>query len=446
MNTASEDPTELSAQALSNEMNTSSIEQQEGNKEPPNPAPPHDGRLTLTNRILLGIVVGIALGFALGEKAVVLKPIGDIFIRLLKMIIAPLILSAIITGVASLGNLVRLGRLGGKALLWYVCTGTLAITNGLILVNLIRPGAGSPLKILGDTTLEQKYVAPNLVNDVLLKIVPENIFQSLANAEVLAIIFFGALLGASLMALGKDGEPLLKVVQCLNAALMKIVMWIMQVAPFGVCALLAALVGETGTQAFLPLLKYIATVMVGLALHCLLLITVLALVGKRNPLAYVRSVSPALATAFGTASSSATLPVTYECLVEKAGISPRVASFFLPISAMVNSDGTAVYEAVAAVFIAQVVGVELSLTQQVVIFITAMAASIGAPGIPSAGLVTMAIVLKAVRLPVAGISLILPVDRLLDQFRTMTNVLGDCVGAALLERSEEKGDSGVMER
>jgi Na+/H+-dicarboxylate symporter len=164
------------------------------------------------------------------------------------------------------------------------------------------------------------------------------------------------------------------------------------------------------------------------------------LIGTFKTRSYVRAVSPALATAFGTASSSATLPVTYECLVEKAGISQRVASFFLPVSSMINSDGTAVYEAVAAVFIAQVVGIHLSLPQQITVFITAMAASIGAPGIPSAGLVTMAVVLKAVRLPVAGISLILPVDRLLDQFRTMTNVLGDCVGAAILERTEGDGE------
>ncbi len=402
-------------------------------KEPPEQ---NGNGLSLTNKILIGIVAGVVAGFALGEKAAYLKPVGDIFIRLLKMIIAPLILCAIVTGVASLGNLVRLGRLGGKALLWYVCTGTLAIVNGLIMVNLVRPGAGSALKVLHDPTIEQKYQAPNIVNDVLLKIVPENVFQSLVNAEVLAIIFFGAMVGAALMSLGKEGEPLLNVIRSLNAVLMKIVMWIMQVAPFGVFALLAALVGETGTKAFVPLLKYIATVMVGLAVHWVVLLTILTSIARRNPLSYVRSVSPALATAFGTASSSATLPVTYECLVEKAGISQRVASFFLPVSSMINSDGTAVYEAVAAVFIAQVVGIHLSLPEQITVFITAMAASIGAPGIPSAGLVTMAVVLKAVRLPVAGISLILPVDRLLDQFRTMTNVLGDCVGAAILERTE----------
>jgi Na+/H+-dicarboxylate symporter len=402
-------------------------------KEPPEQ---NGNGLSLTNKILIGIVAGVIAGFALGENANYLKPIGDVFIRLLKMIIAPLILCAIITGVASLGNLLSLGRLGGKALLWYVCTGTLAITNGLIMVNLIRPGAGSDLKILHDPTIEQKYQAPNIVNDVLLKIVPENVFQSLANAEVLAIIFFGALVGAALMSLGKPGEPLLNLVQSLNAALMKIVMWIMQVAPFGVFALLAALVGTTGAKVFLPLIKYIATVMIGLAVHWVVLLTILSCIARRNPLTYARAVAPALATAFGTASSSATLPVTYECLVEKAGISQRVASFFLPVSSMINSDGTAVYEAVAAVFIAQVVGIPLSLPQQITVFITAMAASIGAPGIPSAGLVTMAVVLKAVRLPVAGISLILPVDRLLDQFRTMTNVLGDCVGAAILERTE----------
>jgi Na+/H+-dicarboxylate symporter len=224
--------------------------------------------------------------------------------------------------------------------------------------------------------------------------------------------------------------------------MMKIVAWIMSVAPFGVFALLAALVGATGTAVFIPLLKYIATVMMGLAIHCSVLLMILTLVARRNPLTYVRAVSPALATAFGTASSSATLPITYECLVEKAGISQRVASFFLPISSMINSDGTAVYEAVAAVFIAQVVGVHLTMAQQILVFITAMAASIGAPGIPSAGMVTMVMVLRAVKLPAEGIGLIAPVDRLLDQFRTMTNVLGDSVGAAILERTEGDSQSG----
>lgn len=390
----------------------------------------------LTRWILIGIGLGIIAGLLLGERAVVLRPIGDLFIRALKMIIVPLILSAVITGVASLGDLTRLGRMGWKALAYYLTTGTFAILNGLILVNLIRPGAGTQL-VAAEVPEIVKKGGPNLVNDVLLQIIPTNIVQALADANVLAIIFFGVLVGAALSSLKETGQPILSFMRGLNAVMMKITEWVMFLAPFGVFALMAGMIGTTGMGILKPLAAYIATVMIGLLIHSgVTLIALLKFVGKRRPVGYVRSVSPALTTAFATASSAATLPITYESLVENAGISQKVASFFLPVSSMINSDGTAVYEAVAAVFIAQVYGIELALSQQVVVFLTAMAASIGAPGIPSAGLVTMAMVLKAVGLPLEGIALLLPVDRILDQFRTACNVLGDCVGAAILERTE----------
>ena len=395
----------------------------------------------LTKRILIGIVAGIAVGLTLPEQTAYLKPVGDLFVRLLKMLIAPLILSAIVTGVVSLGDLAKLGRMGGKALAYYLTTGTFAVLNGLLLVNLIRPGEGTNIVVQEVPEIVKKG-APSLVNDVLLPIVPTNVFQALADGNVLAIIFFGVLMGAALSVLGDRGKPLLGALDGLGAVMMRITEWVMAVAPIGVFALMASLIGGSGLKVLLPLLSYSVTVLLGVGLHggvtlCLLLY----LVGRRRPLAYVRSVSPALTTAFATSSSAATLPVTYDTLVKKAGISPRVASFFLPVSSMINSDGTAVYEAVAAVFIAQVYGIQLTAAQQVLVFLTAMAASVGAPGIPSAGLVTMAMVLRAVGLPLEGIALLLPVDRILDQFRTACNVFGDCVGAAILERSEGEGRS-----
>ena len=392
---------------------------------------------SLTARILIGIAVGVVLGVALKERAAAFKPLGDIFISLLKMIIAPLMLCAIVSGVASLGSLVKLGRLGGKALLWYTTTGTLAILNGLVMVNTIGPGRNSGLKIAEDATAKYEgYKAPSVVDDVLMKIVPDNIVKALAEGQVLSILFFGALMGAALTAIGDEGKPMMGFIEAFYKALMKLVEWVMLVAPFGIAALVAGIVGTTGAAVIVPLMKYIATVMLGLAVHWVVLLTIFVLMVKKNPFAYVAQIAPALTTAFGTASSAATLPVTYECLVNKAGISPRIASFFLPISSMVNSDGTAVYEAVAAVFIAQVVGVDLTIAQQVAVFLAAMAASIGAPGIPSAGMVTLVMVLNAVKLPVAGIALLAPVDRLLDQSRTMTNILGDCVGVAIIDKSE----------
>ncbi len=396
-----------------------------------------DGTSSLTARILVGIGVGVALGMMLGARAAMFKPLGDIFINLLKMIIAPLMLCAIVSGVASLGSLVKLGRLGGKALLWYTTTGTLAIINGLIMVNMIGPGRNAGLKIAEDAATKfEGYQKPSIVDDVLMKIVPDNIVKALADGQVLSILFFGALMGAALTAIGDEGKPMMGFIEAFYKALMKLVEWVMLVAPFGIAALVAGIVGTTGAAVIKPLFKYMMTVMIGLAVHWVVLLGIFVFVVKRNPFAYIKMIAPALTTAFGTASSAATLPVTYDCLVGKAGISPRVASFFLPISSMVNSDGTAVYEAVAAVFIAQVVGIELSIAQQATVFLVAMAASIGAPGIPSAGMVTLVMVLKAVHLPVAGIALLAPVDRLLDQSRTMTNILGDCVGVAIIDRSE----------
>ncbi len=393
----------------------------------------------LTRRILIGIVAGIAVGLALPEQTVYLKPIGDLFVRLLKMLIAPLILSAIVTGVVSLGDLTRLGRMGGKALAYYLTTGTFAVLNGLLLVNLIRPGEGTSILVHETPEILQKG-PPNLLNDVLLPIVPTNVFQAMAEGNVLAIIFFGVLMGAALSVLGDRGKALLGVLDGLGAVMMRITEWVMAVAPIGVFALMASLIGASGLKVLLPLFKYVVTVLLGVGLHgAVTLCLLLYLVGRRRPIPFIRSVSPALTTAFATSSSAATLPVTYDTLVKKAGISHRVASFFLPVSSMINSDGTAVYEAVAAVFIAQVYGIHLTTAQQVLVFLTAMAASVGAPGIPSAGLVTMAMVLRAVGLPLEGIALLLPVDRILDQFRTACNVFGDCVGAAILERSEGDG-------
>ncbi|OGG54180.1 MAG: hypothetical protein A3F84_22885 [Candidatus Handelsmanbacteria bacterium RIFCSPLOWO2_12_FULL_64_10] len=393
----------------------------------------------LTRRILIGIAAGIAVGLALPAQTAYLKPVGDLFVRLLKMLIAPLILSAIVTGVVSLGDLARLGRMGGKALAYYLTTGAFAVLNGLLLVNLIRPGEGTNIVVQEVPEIVRKG-APNLVNDVLLPIVPTNVFQALADGNVLAIIFFGVLMGAALSVVGDRGKPLLSALDGLGVAMMRVTEWVMAVAPLGVFALMASLIGASGLSVLIPLLKYVVTVLLGVGLHgAVTLCLLLYLVGRRRPLSYARTVSPALTTAFATSSSAATLPVTYETLVKKAGISPRVASFFLPISSMINSDGTAVYEAVAAVFIAQVYGIHLTAAQQVLVFLTAMAASVGAPGIPSAGLVTMAMVLRAVGLPLEGIALLLPVDRILDQFRTACNVFGDCVGAAILERSEGDG-------
>ncbi|MCK5618517.1 MAG: dicarboxylate/amino acid:cation symporter, partial [Candidatus Krumholzibacteria bacterium] len=264
---------------------------------------------------------------------------------------------------------------------------------------------------------------------------PANPVKAMAEMQILPLIVFSLLFGAVLTTIGNKGRPLIDLFESLNAAMMKLTDWVIRLAPYGVFALLAAVVAESGPGIFANLGKYMATVLLGLAIHALVTLPILLkLVGGANPKRYFEKVATALTTAFSTASSSATLPLTIDCVETKAKVAPRVSSFVLPLGATINMDGTALYEAVAAIFIAQVYGIDLSFGQQVLIFLTATLAAIGAAGIPSAGLVTMAIVLNAVGLPLEGIGMILAVDRILDMCRTSVNVWGDTVGCTVVAR------------
>jgi solute carrier family 1 (high affinity glutamate transporter) protein 1 len=282
----------------------------------------------------------------------------------------------------------------------------------------------------------------NTLRDVVTSLIPRNIVDALVRADALAIIFFALFFGAALSVLGEGGRQAIAVFSALNDAVMRMVGWIMLTAPVGIFGVVAARIGRAGGfVGFMPELlalgKYASTVLVGLFLHGVIVLPVILFVfGRRNPLQYVGGVAPALLNAFSTASSSATLPLTMEGVEKRNGISNRTASFVLPLGATVNMDGTALYEAVAAMFIAQSYGIILGPVEQVVVFLTATLAAIGAAGIPEAGLVTMVIVLKAVGLPIEGIGLILTIDWLLDRFRTTVNVWGDMVGAGIIERWE----------
>jgi len=278
---------------------------------------------------------------------------------------------------------------------------------------------------------------PPSVSDLLLRVIPENPVDALARTDVLQIIFFALVLGVALGMLGAKGQRTREVIEELNDAILLIIGWVLKLVPYGVALLMTRALGRAGLDVFLPLLKYLGTVIGALAVHALLVYPfALIFLAKVKPLQFFRGVSEALVTAFSTSSSSATLPVTMRCLQENVGVSERVSFFVLPIGATVNMDGTALYEAVAAMFIAQAYGIDLTLTQQLLVFLTATLAAIGAAGIPEAGLFTMVIVLNAVGLPTEGIGLILAVDRILDMCRTTVNVLGDTVGATLVARLE----------
>jgi len=392
-------------------------------------------RLKVHTQILIAIILGVVVGLTLGEKANHLKFAGDMFIRLLKMIIIPLILASMVAGIVSLGDVRKLGRIGLKTFIYYAATTLLAVGVGLVLVNLLKPGVGVKMGAEAAVDLAGRET-PSVVS-IIKDIIPANLFDAMAKDKVLSVIFFSLLLGVAISSTGEKARILTAFFESFNMVMMKITDWIMRLAPIGVFALMAYTIGTMGFSVLRPLAVYMVTVVLGLSIHAFVTLPVLlSLFGKYSPLKFIRDMFSAVATAFSTASSAATLPITMECLRENTGVSNKVASFVLPLGATVNMDGTALYEAVAAMFIAQAYGISLSIGQQLVIMLTATLASIGAAAIPGAGLVTMVIVLRAVNLPLEGIGMILAVDRLLDMLRTAVNVWGDACGTVVVAQLE----------
>jgi len=386
--------------------------------------------------LLAAAVAGVACGWFFGTRMLAVGWIGGLFLDLLKMTIIPLIVAAVITGVASMGDVRRLGRIGGATVLYYLCTTALAVGIGLVVVNAIEPGTGTDL-LHGSVAQDFAAQQPATVADIVRTLVTPNLVAAAAATELLPLIVFSLVFAAALSTTGELGRPVLAFFEGLNQAMMTLVTWIMWLAPIGIFALIANEFGKAGGgAAFLDELRavalYVVTVLVGLALHFVVLFLILRVVARRGA-AYLVGMLRAVLTAFGTASSAATLPLTMECALEN-GVDRRAVKFVLPLGATVNMDGTALYEAAAVMFIAQAYGIDMSTGQQIVIFITATLAAIGAAGIPQAGLVTMVIVLSAVDLPLEGIGLILAVDWFLDRFRTAINVWGDSVGAAVVHR------------
>lgn len=386
--------------------------------------------------ILIGAVAGAVCGWLFGERMQAVGWIGDMFLDALKMVILPLIIAAVISGIGSLGDVRKLGRLGGYTIAYYFTTTALAVLLGLLLVNLLQPGDGIDT-LAGELPAEIRDKAPTGISDIVRSLISPNLIAAAADLQLLPIIVFCLLFGAALTTIGSAGQPLMAFFDSLNEAMMKLVIWIMYAAPVGIFALIAARFGEAGGGgAFLREVQavgwYVTTVIGGLLLHFLVL-TIIAYCLAGRAFDYVRAQGRALITAFGTASSSGTLPITMEC-AQEAGVDRRAVRFVLPLGATINMDGTALYEAVAVMFIAQAYGVDLGPVEQALIFVTATLAAIGAAGIPQAGLVTMIIVLTAVNLPLEGIGLLLTVDWFLDRLRTLVNVWGDSVGAAVIGR------------
>ena len=492
------------------------------------------------NGLLTGIIAGIVAGALLGglnpEAGKAVSFVGHLFIRFLLMLVIPLVMAAMTSGICKLGDIRKLGPLGFRTVFYYLATTAASVMTGILLVLAVHPGklasdeeqilvrGGIVLQeasyriegdivtiegerlpkefssftiILNDQGLRGDIVShrreggdlftvsswrndegeaatvsqagrgvtidkplaerftreersiTDILREVLEGLVPSNLFKAMAENDILPVITFSLLLGAVLSTLGEQGRPVIDFFNSLNEAIMKLVHLAMYAAPVGIGALIAGRLGEAGGfEGFLPeflrLGKYAFTVIAGLLIHALVILPLLLrLFGKTGVSRFAKNTSPALLTAFSTASSSATLPLTVECAEEKNGVAPRTAGFVLPLGATINMDGTALYEAVAVIFIAQINGIALGPAELAIVFLTATLAAIGAAGIPEAGLVTMVLVLKAVDLPVEGIALILAIDWFLDRCRTTVNVWGDSIGAKIIDRYVRKSTSGT---
>ncbi len=420
-------------------------------------------KLKLHWQILIALILAVIAGSLTGTDShiagvtfySVYEFFGTLFLNALKMIIVPLIASSIIVGMANMGSSSDFGRLGGKTLLYYASTSLLAILIGLIVVNLIQPGIidGQPAKDLigltGDisATLEkvEGHGAGDVV-DIFIRMIPTNVMAAASsNGEMLALIFFSILFGFYITKINNPGQETLRNFwQGVFDVMMRITDLVIKFAPIGVFGLVAKVIASTGLAAFQPLLLFFITVILALGIHLFVTMSLLLrfIGGIKNPLLHYKAMFPALLMSFSTSSSSATLPVTMDCIENNAGVSNKTSSFVLPLGATVNMDGTALYECVAALFIAQAYGLELSFGVQFTIVLVALMTSIGVAGIPSASLVAITIILGAIGLPLEAVGLILVVDRVLDMCRTSVNVFSDSCGAVIIARSE--GEKNVL--
>jgi Na+/H+-dicarboxylate symporter len=421
-------------------------------------------KLKLHWQMLIAIVAAVIVGLWSGTDSAVwgislydiFDFIGTLFLNALKMIIVPLVMSSIIVGVAGLGNSDNLGRLSTKTLSFYRLTSMLSSSVGLNLVTLLVPGvidgeaAGSRLNLSSPDAVSEQLVrvegrGAGDITGVFLRMVPPNIVKAASDGQMLGLIFFSLLFGVFMTRITKVySQTMLNFWFGVYETMMAVTLFIMKFAPIGVFGLVAKTVAATGFDAFEPLLIFFITVVLALAVHVFVSLSTILWVAGVNPLQHYRAMLPALLTAFSTASSSGTLPVTIECVEKNAGVSNRTSSFVLPLGATINMDGTALYECVAAMFIAQAYGLDLSLATQFTIVLVALLTSIGVAGIPAASLVAITVILGVIGLPLEGIGMLLVTDRILDMLRTSVNVFSDSCGAVVIARSE--GEDGVLAR
>ena len=395
-------------------------------------------KIALHWQILIAFILAVLFGIFLKDQVKYFSWMGEIFLRMLKMIVIPLILSSIISGISNIGSEGNFGRLGLKTLGYYLTTTVLAITVGLVLVNLVKPGIGMDISSISiDETID---IQRQSMSDMLIQIVPQNIFKSMAGNEFLSVIFFAIIVGIFIGKVESKYQTTLK--DFFNAffeLFMKMTMLIIKLAPYGIFGLIVKVVAEQNDfgNMIIKLGSFMITVIIAILIHALITLPLITkLIGQAKPFRHFSNVKTTLITAFSTASSAAALPLNMKETNEKSGVSHKITNFTLPIGATVNMDGTAIYIAAVVMFIAQAKGVDMHLKEQILILITAVFSSIGTAAVPMASLVIITIILEVLGLPIEMMALILPVDRILDMFRTATNVWSDSCGAVIIAKSE----------
>lgn len=408
----------------------------------------------LSNKILGALAVGLVFGVALNLTVAevlwvrnylidgVFHVVGEIFVRFLSMLVVPLVFVSLITGVSSLSDPKKLGRVGGKAVGLYMLTTGIAVTLALFASSLVQPGVGAN----PSAVVEREIASAPSFGQVLIDMVPKNPVQAMADGAMLPIIVFAVLVGLSITVAGESGKRIGRFFADFNEVIMQLVGFVMRLAPYGVFALIARLAATTGWDTFIGVLKYVLLVLVVLVLHAAVTYsTLLRVLGGLSPGIFFSKMRTVLAFAFSTASSGATIPVTLRTVETRMGVNHRVASFTIPLGATINMDGTAIMQGIATGFIAQYYGVDLSFGQYLMVVVMVIMASIGAAGVPGVGLVLLAGVLAAVGLPAEGIALILGVDRVLDMTRTAVNVAGDAAVTCIVAQTENELERETFE-
>jgi len=387
----------------------------------------------LWQRVVLALVLGIITGFAVGEDIVAIKWIGDLFIRLIKMLVVPLIFFSLVGGVAAIGDIRKLGRVGGQAMALFMTTAIIAVTTGMTLASLVRPGDRLTIK-LPDGNEAPPAPDQSLV-EMIIAMVPDNPIMAMAQGQILPVIIFAILFGIALLMTGDEAKPLTRGIEAASAVMQRMTILVMEFTPLGVFALMAWVAGTFGFEALVPLSKLVLLNYLGCGIILLLVYpAILRLVAKLPTLDFYRGIIDAQAVAFSTASSNATLPVTLRCVQRNLGVSKSISSFAVALGATVNMNGTAMYLGVIAIFGAQAFGVELTWISYLLIALTATLGAIGTAGVPGAGLIMMSLVLSSIGVPLDTIAFVAGINHLLDMMRTMTNVTGDAVVAVSVGR------------